>query len=136
VTKRSFCATSAEFVSSLRNPDRKAGLASFTTEDTENTEEARKEMRCHASLTNARLKPRRRAASRGARPDTRRYGRPANSLRILFKNLCNTICENVVFPRGFSGSNLQKILHESVSSGDESIDGAMAFWGELVAMSG
>jgi hypothetical protein len=50
--------------------------------------------------------------------------------------LCNTICESVVFSRGFSGSNLEKILDDGVSSGDESIDGAMAFCGELVAMSG
>jgi hypothetical protein len=40
------------------------------------------------------------------------------------------------FREDFSGSNLQKILHDSISSGEESIDGAMAFCGELIAMGG
>ena len=55
---------------------------------------------------------------------------------IFYWPLCNTICENVVFLRGFSGSNLQKILYDSVSGCDESGDGAMAFCGKLVAMGG
>ena len=31
---------------------------------------------------------------------------------FLSAPICNAICENVVFPRRFSGSNLQEILHE------------------------
>ncbi len=54
----------------------------------------------------------------------------------IYYSLCNTICENVAFLRRFSGSNLQKILYDSVSGCDESVDGAMAFCGELVAMGG
>jgi hypothetical protein len=57
-------------------------------------------------------------------------------LPFLSAEICNAICENVVFSRRFSGSNLQKILHDSISSGEESIDGAMAFCGELIAMGG